>query len=43
MTTRSGPGTADSGRGRPDLDLDAVMGERRHLINLAYRLLGSLA
>ena len=43
MTTRSGPGTADSGRGRTDPDLDAVMGERRQLINLTYRLLGSLA
>jgi DNA-directed RNA polymerase specialized sigma24 family protein len=43
MTTRSGPDAADSGRGRPDTDLDAVMGERRQLINLTYRLLGSLA
>jgi RNA polymerase sigma factor (sigma-70 family) len=43
MTTRSGPDAADSGRGRPDPDLDAVMGERRQLINLTYRLLGSLA
>jgi RNA polymerase sigma factor (sigma-70 family) len=38
MTTRSGPGG-----GRPGPGLDAVMGERRRLINLAYRLLGSLA
>jgi RNA polymerase sigma factor (sigma-70 family) len=38
MSTRSGPGDA-----RPDLGLDAVMSERRQLINLAYRLLGSLA
>src|SRR5262245_34286593 len=38
MSTRPG-----SGGGRPDLGLDAVMGERRQLINLAYRLLGSLA
>ncbi|MEY2241858.1 RNA polymerase sigma factor SigJ [Streptomyces sp. BF23-18] len=37
MTTRSEPG-----HGRPDPGLDAIMGERRHLINLAYRLLGSL-
>ncbi|MEU6272879.1 RNA polymerase sigma factor SigJ [Streptomyces populi] len=37
MTTRS-----DSGHGRPDPSLDAVMSERRHLLNLAYRLLGSL-
>jgi RNA polymerase sigma factor (sigma-70 family) len=29
--------------GRRDLSLDAVMSERRQLINLAYRLLGSLA
>ncbi len=38
MTTRSGPG-----HGRPDPGLDAIMSERRQLINLAYRLLGSLA
>ncbi len=38
MSTRSGPGD-----GRRDLGLDAVMSERRQLINLAYRLLGSLA
>jgi hypothetical protein len=38
MTTRSGP--AD---GRSDPGLDAIMSERRHLLNLAYRLLGSLA
>jgi len=31
-----------SAAGRPDPGLSAVMGERRHLINLAYRLLGSL-
>jgi len=43
MTTRSGPDAADSGRGRPDPDLDAVMSERRQLINIAYRLLGSMA
>jgi RNA polymerase sigma-70 factor (ECF subfamily) len=29
--------------GRPDPGLDAIMSERRQLINLAYRLLGSLA
>ena len=36
---------ADSGpgEGRPDPGLDAVIDERRQLINLAYRLLGSLA
>ncbi len=37
MTTRSGPGD-----GRPDPGLDAIMNERRQLLNLAYRLLGSL-
>jgi len=34
MTTQSEPGG-----GRPALGLRAVMGERRQLINLAYRLL----
>jgi RNA polymerase sigma factor (sigma-70 family) len=43
MTSRSGPGAADSGRGRPDPGLSVIMSERRQLINLAYRLLGSLA
>jgi RNA polymerase sigma factor (sigma-70 family) len=38
MTTRS-----ESGHHRPDPGLDAVMSERRQLINLTYRLLGSLA
>jgi DNA-directed RNA polymerase specialized sigma24 family protein len=38
MGTRSGPGP-----GRPDPGLSAIMSERRQLINLAYRLLGSLA
>src|SRR5919109_268324 len=38
MTTRSGPG-----HGGPDPGLSAIMSERRQLINLAYRLLGSLA
>ncbi len=38
MTTRSGPGGSQT-----DLGLDAIMSERRQLINLAYRLLGSLA
>jgi RNA polymerase sigma factor (sigma-70 family) len=38
MTTRSGPGT-----GRPDPSLSVITGERRHLTNLAYRMLGSLA
>jgi RNA polymerase sigma factor (sigma-70 family) len=43
MTTRSRPDAADSGRDQPNPDLNAVMGERRQLINLTYRLLGSLA
>jgi RNA polymerase sigma factor (sigma-70 family) len=38
MSTQSGPGG-----GGPDPGLNAVMSERRRLINLAYRLLGSLA
>jgi RNA polymerase sigma-70 factor (ECF subfamily) len=38
MTTPSGPQAA-----RPDPGLNAVISERHHLINLAYRLLGSLA
>ena len=38
MTTRS-----ESGQGRPEPDADAIMSERRQLINLTYRLLGSLA
>src|SRR5215469_6501346 len=38
MTTRSGPG-----HGQPDRSRSAIMGDRRQLINLAYRLLGSLA
>jgi len=40
MSTRSGPG--GDGPGTPDPSLSAVMSERRRLINLAYRLLGSL-
>src|SRR5215813_8754228 len=38
MTRESAPG-----HGRPDPGLDVIMSERRQLINLAYRLLGSLA
>jgi RNA polymerase sigma factor (sigma-70 family) len=38
MTSPSGPGAGRAGPG-----LDAVTSERRHLINLTYRLLGSLA
>jgi RNA polymerase sigma-70 factor, ECF subfamily len=38
MTTQSGPGD-----GRLDPSLSAIMSERRQLMNLAYRLLGSLA
>jgi RNA polymerase sigma factor (sigma-70 family) len=37
MTTRSG-----RGGGEPNPGLDAIMSERRQLINLTYRLLGSL-
>jgi RNA polymerase sigma-70 factor, ECF subfamily len=38
MTTPAGPGG-----GAPDPGLAAIMSERRRLINLAYRLLGSMA
>ncbi|MFJ6215480.1 RNA polymerase sigma factor SigJ [Streptomyces sp. NPDC092296] len=38
MTIRSGPGD-----GHPHPGLDAIMSERRQLINIAYRFLGSLA
>ena len=38
MSTRSGPGHE-----RPDPGPDVIMSERRQLINLTYRLLGSLA
>ena len=38
MSTSSGPGA-----GQADPGLTAIMSERRQLINLAYRLLGSLA
>jgi RNA polymerase sigma-70 factor (ECF subfamily) len=38
MTTQSG-----SGHDGPDQGLSVIMGERRQLINLTYRLLGSLA
>ena len=37
MSTPTGPGP-----GLPDPGLSAIIGERRQLINLAYRLLGSL-
>jgi RNA polymerase sigma-70 factor (ECF subfamily) len=43
MSTRSEPDAADSGRNRPDQGLKAVMSERRRLVNLTYRMLGSLA
>ena len=43
MSTPSGPGRSQPGDDRPDPGLTAVMSERRQLINLAYRLLGSLA
>ena len=38
MSTRSGPGDD-----QPDQGLSAITSERRQLINLAYRLMGSLA
>ena len=38
MTTQSGPGEGPTDRG-----LSVIMSERRQLINLTYRLLGSLA
>jgi RNA polymerase sigma factor (sigma-70 family) len=38
MTSRSGPAG-----GRPEPGLGAIVSERRRLLNLAYRLLGSLA
>ncbi|WP_346537081.1 RNA polymerase sigma factor SigJ [Micromonospora sp. DPT] len=34
---------SEPGHGRPDPGLSAIISERRHLTNLAYRLLGSLA
>ncbi len=43
MSNRSEPDAADSSQGRPDPGLSAIISERRQLINLAYRLLGSLA
>jgi RNA polymerase sigma-70 factor (ECF subfamily) len=43
MSTRSEPDGADPAWGRPDPALNAIMSERRQLINLAYRMLGSLA
>jgi RNA polymerase sigma factor (sigma-70 family) len=42
MTTRSEPDAVER-EGEPDPGLSAIMSERRQLINLAYRLLGSLA
>ena len=42
MSTRAERDPAESGRNRPDPGLRAVMSERRRLINLTYRLLGSL-
>ncbi|MFJ6568675.1 RNA polymerase sigma factor SigJ [Streptomyces sp. NPDC091292] len=44
MSTTSEPGDSSGpGDDRAEPDLSAVIGERRQLINLAYRLLGSLA
>ena len=42
MSTRAERDPAESGQNRPDPGLRAVMSERRRLINLTYRLLGSL-
>src|ERR1700676_4184776 len=42
MSTRSEPDSVDSGGNRLDPGLKAVMSERRRLINLTYRMLGSL-
>jgi len=42
MSTRSEPDSVDSGGNTPDPGLKAVMSERRRLINLTYRMLGSL-
>jgi RNA polymerase sigma-70 factor (ECF subfamily) len=43
VSTGERGGTMGTGPSRRDPGLDAVMSERRRLINLAYRLLGSLA
>ncbi len=43
MTIRSEPGRSDPGHGPADPGLGVIMSERRQLIGLTYRLLGSLA
>jgi RNA polymerase sigma-70 factor, ECF subfamily len=43
MTNQSEPDSADTGREQPGPAPSAIVSERRQLINLAYRLLGSLA
>jgi RNA polymerase sigma factor (sigma-70 family) len=43
MTTETGPGAGDSGPGRPGPALSVLVSERRQLISLTYRLLGSMA
>ncbi|MGW4403728.1 RNA polymerase sigma factor SigJ [Nonomuraea sp. NPDC004702] len=43
MTSQNRPDAVGSAGGWLDPGLDVVISERRHLINLAYRLLGSLA
>ena len=43
MTIPSGPDPGQPDPGQPDPGLAAIMSERRQLINVAYRLLGSLA
>jgi RNA polymerase sigma factor (sigma-70 family) len=43
MSSQSGPGSADQDRARTGPGLSAIISEQRNLINLTYRLLGSLA
>lgn len=43
MTDRTGPDAPDPGRSQTEPELEVVMGERRQLLSLTYRLLGSLA
>ncbi|WP_314222560.1 RNA polymerase sigma factor SigJ [Streptomyces zaehneri] len=43
MTTRGGTTRGERGDGQRDPDLGVIMSERRRLINLGYRLLGSVA
>jgi RNA polymerase sigma-70 factor (ECF subfamily) len=43
MTTQPGPAPGHQVPGPPEPGLDAIISERRQLINLTYRMLGSLA